>query len=440
MLGQRDWRTPSLTDANVLSARSERGTAPNSRREAPEAEHRASALRDGPMVLLDAVCQGLMASVSPRAPQDPADRPSVGRMGIRRDALRRALGHVDQAPQDAPGSMRVPVRAVPGVEEPPSRSMARSRAHQRPATCTSVSSRDQKPEERREPVSALAVVTLQSNRVLSGRSIHPSAFPWWRPSPPFARGAPGTYRTAQGWAELGGGAAQRPGRVVEIDGSGEGTGLVQRTGSDLAGAGEQASWLVAEELAQGGILRLPARRGRLRDARRHRARGDRPLARTAAAQRGLGNARPVAALVTRVPRAPARWCVPQRLRDGAAAEREHCVPRAVRALHCAIVFPPSLPIRCVGDNDDRSIRRGGAWHRVRASWAIAQVANVCRQRWACILGMSAARPRTTLGSGFLESGWRLYRPSCDRSRRSVDIGVKTMERFVGVLRPRLKKR
>ena len=44
------------------------------------------------------------------------------------------------------------------------------------------------------------------------------------------------------------------------------------------------------------------------------------------------------------------------------------------------------------------------------------------------------------GSGFLESGWWLYRPSGDRSRRSVDIGVKTMERFVGVLRPRLKKR
>ena len=105
--------------------------------------------------------------------------------------------------------------------------------------------------------------------------------------------------------------------------------------------------------------------GRLRDARRHRARGARPLARTAAAQRGLGNARPVAALVTRVPRANARWCVPQRLRDGASAGREHCVPRAVRALHCAIAFPPSLPIRCVGDNDDRSIRRGGAWHRPR---------------------------------------------------------------------------
>ena len=41
------------------------------------------------------------------------------------------------------------------------------------------------------------------------------------------------------------------------------------------------------------------------------------------------------------------------------------MPRAVRALHCAIVFPPSLPIRCVGDNDDRSIRRGVAWHRPR---------------------------------------------------------------------------
>ena len=125
----------------------------------------------------------------------------------------------------------------------------------------------------------------------------------------------------------------------------------------------RASCLVAEELAQRGILRLPARLGWLRDARRHRARGDRPLARTAAAQRGLGNARPVAALVTRVPRATAYWCVPQRLRDGAAAGREHCVPRAVRALYCAIAFPPSLPIRCVGDNDDRSIRRGS--HRLQ---------------------------------------------------------------------------
>ena len=114
-----------------------------------------------------------------------------------------------------------------------------------------------------------------------------------------------------------------------------------------------------------------APRGRplpLDEGREGRARGDRQLARTAAAQRGLGNARPVAALVTQVPRANARWCVPQRLRDGAAAGREHCVPRAVRALHCAIAFPPSLPIRRVGDNDDRSIRRArspsACWSRV----------------------------------------------------------------------------
>ena len=40
-------------------------------------------------------------------------------MGLRRDALRRALGHVDQAPQDAPGSRRVAVRAAQGGEEPP---------------------------------------------------------------------------------------------------------------------------------------------------------------------------------------------------------------------------------------------------------------------------------------------------------------------------------
>ena len=212
-----------------------------------------------------------------------------------------------------------------------------------------------------------------------------------------------------GWAELGGGAAQRPGRVVEIDGSGEGTGLVQRTGSDLAGAGEQASWLVAEELAQGGILRLPARRGRLRDARRHRARGDRPLARTAAAQRGLGNARPVAALVTRVPRANARWCIPQRLRDGASAEREHCVPRAVRALHCAIVFPPSLPIRCVGDNDDRSIRRGGAWHRPRRA-----VGSLCSARHAIRAWRQTKPTRTRAWSTTL---WSQHPARCDpRSR------------------------
>ena len=37
--------------------------------------------------------------------------------GISRDALQLALGHVDQAPQEAPGSMLVPVRAAHGVEE-----------------------------------------------------------------------------------------------------------------------------------------------------------------------------------------------------------------------------------------------------------------------------------------------------------------------------------
>ena len=93
--------------------------SPHSRREAPEAEQRARALRDGPVVLLDAVVQGLLASGSPLAPQDPADRPPVGLMGTRRDALRRALGHVDQAPQDAPGSMLVPGRAAQGGEEHP---------------------------------------------------------------------------------------------------------------------------------------------------------------------------------------------------------------------------------------------------------------------------------------------------------------------------------
>ena len=57
--------------------------------------------------------------MSHRSPQDPADRPPVGRMGISRDALRLALGHVDQAPQEAPGSLLVPVRAAHGVEEHP---------------------------------------------------------------------------------------------------------------------------------------------------------------------------------------------------------------------------------------------------------------------------------------------------------------------------------
>ena len=95
------------------------------------------------------------------------------------------------------------------------------------------------------------------------------------------------------------------------------------------------------------------------------ARVDCQFARAAAAQRGLANARPVAALVTRFPRANTLWCVPQRLRDGAAAERKHCVPRAVRALHCAISFPPSLPIRYVGGDDNKSTRRGEAWHRPR---------------------------------------------------------------------------
>ena len=122
------------------------------------------------------------------------------------------------------------------------------------------------------------------------------------------------------------------------------------------------------------------------------------LARPAAAQRGLGNARPVAALVTRVPRANARWCVPQRLRDGAAAGREHCVPRAVRALHCAIAFPPPLPIRCVGDNDDRSIRRGGAWHRPRRAGGASCSARHAIRAWRQTKPTRTARGRRLSGA------------------------------------------
>ena len=224
----------------------------------------------------------------------------------------------------------------------------------------------------------------------------------------------------------GAGAAQRPGRVVEVDGRGEGTGLVQRTGRDRAGAGEQASCLVAEELAQGAILRLPARLGRLRDARRHRARGDRQLARTAAAQRGLGNTRPVAALVTRVPRANARWCVPQRLRDGAAAGREHCVPRAVRALHCAIAFPPSLPIRCVGDNDDRSIRRGGACHRPRRAVRSSCSARDAIRAWRQTKPTNSSAVSSTSASGEGgHSGSKGLTTATPRPSKSATLRVAT---------------
>ena len=57
--------------------------------------------------------------MSHRAPQDPADRPPVGRRDLRRDARRLALGHLDQAPQEAPRGVLVPVRAAQGVEEHP---------------------------------------------------------------------------------------------------------------------------------------------------------------------------------------------------------------------------------------------------------------------------------------------------------------------------------
>ena len=40
-------------------------------------------------------------------------------MGIRRDARRLALGHVNESPEEAPGGVLVPVRAAHGVEEHP---------------------------------------------------------------------------------------------------------------------------------------------------------------------------------------------------------------------------------------------------------------------------------------------------------------------------------
>ena len=51
--------------------------------------------------------------------QDPADRSAVRRMLVRGDALRLALGHLDESPEEAPGGVRVPVRAAHGVEEHP---------------------------------------------------------------------------------------------------------------------------------------------------------------------------------------------------------------------------------------------------------------------------------------------------------------------------------
>ena len=77
------------------------------------------------------------------APKDPADRPPVGRMGISRDALRLALGHVDQAPQEARAACLSRCALRMESRSTPSRSMARSREHQRPVTFTSVSSRYQ---------------------------------------------------------------------------------------------------------------------------------------------------------------------------------------------------------------------------------------------------------------------------------------------------------
>ena len=59
------------------------------------------------------------SSVHDLPSQDPADRSAVRRMLVRGDALRLALGHLDESPEEAPGGVLVPVLAEHGVEEHP---------------------------------------------------------------------------------------------------------------------------------------------------------------------------------------------------------------------------------------------------------------------------------------------------------------------------------
>ena len=108
-----------------------------------------------------------------------------------------------------------------------------------------------------------------------------------------------------------------------------------------AGRGERSGCMPSAPAGASTHIRGEARtsvphapRGRplpLDEGREGRARGDRQLARTAAAQRGLGNARPVAALVTRVPRANARcaWLLPGHLTH---VRRQSADPLAMFAL------------------------------------------------------------------------------------------------------------
>ena len=107
----------SLASAEVVPERIERRAEARGGRESSEAQHGVGALLHRPVALLGAVVQVLAASVLDLPPEDPADRSAVGRMGIGRDALRLALGHVHVSPQEAPRGVRVAVRAAHGVEE-----------------------------------------------------------------------------------------------------------------------------------------------------------------------------------------------------------------------------------------------------------------------------------------------------------------------------------
>ena len=107
----------SLASAEVVPERIERRAKARGGRESSEAQHGVGALLHRPVAVLGAVVQVLAASVPDLPPEDPADRSAVGRMGIGRDALRLALGHVNESPQEAPRGVLVAVRAAHGVQE-----------------------------------------------------------------------------------------------------------------------------------------------------------------------------------------------------------------------------------------------------------------------------------------------------------------------------------
>ena len=71
------------------------------------------------MVLFREVVEVWIRPVHDLPSQDPADRSAVRRMLVRGDALRLALGHLDESPEEAPGGVLVPVLAEHGVEEHP---------------------------------------------------------------------------------------------------------------------------------------------------------------------------------------------------------------------------------------------------------------------------------------------------------------------------------